>query len=173
MLRHLVLPLFILSGTSLSALGITGFEKESDGEATISFCNLFKVKNIAIVDKGFGQVVAPPLELGGYKNIIISSKVLDGEIKQCFASEGSCIKKAKMCKPKAEVVSARKLKTSRSVLAEISLDGEMNIVFFVSSYKKKDKDIYKVSVPVDLKFIDKKYRAELRELLIKKTKHLL
>jgi hypothetical protein len=171
--RCLILFCFLfVFGARLRAINVSQAEREPDGEMTISFCDVFKIENIVLKETPAGEIVLMPRETGGYKNLSVISKKLDEEIKKC--SRVKC--DTAVCKsyPRSNIISARKLKSYNSVLAYVSLDGELAITVFVSKIKgRKNKDIYRVKFPGDLKFLDRKYRANLRSFLISETQNLL
>jgi hypothetical protein len=163
--------LFVFSAR-LRAVDVSRIEREPDGEMTVYFCDIFKIENVALKETPAGEIVLMPRETGGYKNLSVISKKLDEEIKKCASAK--C--ETAVCKnyPRSNIVSSRKLKNSNSVLADVSLDGELTITVFVSKIKgRKSKDIYRVKFPMDLKFLDKKYRVNLRSFLISETQSLL
>ena len=171
-LRRMVLPLALLLSANLCALNISEVKHDfTDDTRVMSFCGVFKVENISLQTTPFGKVAVMPKELGGYKNIILTSKTLASNIELCF--ESKC--EAAACKelPKYEIIESIKLKKSGSILVRVSFDGEMTVVFFVSKHKRAGRDIYRVSSPQDFKFTDRKYRTRLRDYLIAEVKHLL
>jgi hypothetical protein len=171
--RSLVLFCFIFFLiVGLCAVDISGIEREGDGEMTVLFCGLFKIENIDVKNTPAGEVILMPQDKGGYKNLIITSKNLDEKLKTCFNAKCA----AAHCKnrPQAKIISADKLKNYNSVLATFSLDGEISATVFVSKIVRKKGGVsYRVKFPQDLKFLNGKYRAELRQFLIAGTKHLL
>ena len=165
--------LLFLPACAFASLEVSRVQKQQDGDYKITFCNLFKIENIALNKNSFGSFLEMPRELGGYKNLAITSKELDLKIKN--AIEGVSKEKTKTtCQtPILKIVSARKIKESSSVLTQVSFDDGLDIIVFASKYKKGKKDIYKVSFPQDLKFLDKKYKAQVRAFILKNTKKLL
>ena len=172
MTKLLIFVLLFLPSLAFS-LEVSGVQKQQDGDYKITFCKLFKIENIALVKKSFGSVLEMPRELGGYKNLAITSQELDLKIKQ--AIEGGAKDNTKTtCKtPVLKIVSARKIKESSSVLCQVSFDDSLDIIVFASKYKKGKKDIYRVSFPQDLKFLNKKYKEQVRAFILENTKKLI
>lgn len=170
-LRHLILPLFLLCGVNLSALSISAFTREADGEATLSFCGLFSIQNIALENKGLGPVLVMPKDLGGYKNLIITSKDFDAQIKKCFTA--CSFKKTCAAPVSLKLKSAHLFKSKKGIVATLSIDGQVDAVFLVTKYRRGEKDIFKVKYPQDIKFLDSKLKERIKEVLIKEAKKLL
>jgi len=165
------LPAFLMCAVDLSALSISSFKREPDGEATISFCRSFRIENIALQNKGLGPVLVMPTESGGYKNLIIVSRVLDGQIKRCFSS--AC--KAQKCAAavKFKVKSAHLFKSKKGIVATVNFDGEFDAVFLASKFARDGEDTFRIKYPKDLKFEDSALKEQVRSALIKEArKHL-
>ncbi|MBR4508901.1 MAG: hypothetical protein IKP23_05505 [Elusimicrobiaceae bacterium] len=172
MTKLLIFVLLFLPSLAFS-LEISGVQKQQDGDYKIIFCKLFKIENIALVKKSFGSVLQMPREVSGYKNLAITSKELDSKIKNTIEGIAKVNTKTICQKPILKIVSARKIKESSSVLCQVSFDNSLDIIVFASKYKKGKKDIYRVSFPQDLKFLDKNYKAEVRTFILKNTKELI
>ena len=114
-----------------------------------------------------------PRELGGYRNLMVSSKNLDLKIKNALTNTENIKAKNTCQKPGLKIVSARRIKESSSVLCQLSFDDSLDLIVFASKYKKGKKDIYRVSYPQDFKFLDKKYKAQVRDFILKNTQELL
>lgn len=172
MTKLLIFVLLFLPSLAFS-LEVSAVQKQQDGDYKITFCKLFKIENIALVKKSFGSVLEMPREVGGYKNLAITSNELDLKIKN--AIEGALKDKTKTtCQtPVLKIVSARKIKESSSVLCQVSFDDSLDIIVFVSKYKKGKKDIYRVSYPQDLKFLNKNYKEQVRAFILENTKEFL
>jgi hypothetical protein len=170
--RLMVLPAVLLLSANLYALSINAVKRDlSDNTATISFCGVFEIKNISVEETPFGEVASMPKELGGYANIIVTSKKLDEAVKLCHSAKCKAVKCSAY--PEYKLLTARKLKSGKSVLAKVSFDEELTITFFVSKYKRGNKDIHRVNPPRDFEFTDKKYKNQVRQFLIGRTKDLL
>ena len=172
MTKLLIFILLFLPSLAFS-LEVSAVQKQQDGDYKITFCKLFKIENIALVKKYFGTFLEMPRELGGYKNLAITSKELDLKIKD--AIEGSVKNNTKnACQtPVLKVVSARRIKESSSVICQVSFDNSLDIIAFASKYKKGKKDVYRVSYPQDLKFLNKKYKEQVRSFILESTKELI
>jgi hypothetical protein len=159
-LRAFLLPLLFFAGSgNIYALEVWAAAQPKKETAAVNFCGLFKVEYAALRQTPFGEVVVMPKELGGYKNIVVTSKVLDEKIKTCL--KGNCA--AAPCKePVLEVAQARRAGQSKSVLVSLSLDGELALTFFLSAQKRG----WRVKGPQDLKYIDGKFRKRLRVAVI-------
>jgi hypothetical protein len=169
-LRRMILPMLL--SANLCALNIYEVKHDgSDNTATMSLCGAFKIENISLEETPFGEVVVMPRELGGYKNLVVTSKEFDGKIKTCFKAGCGVVSCARS--PVYKLLEARGLKKSGSVLATVSFDDQLTVIFFVSKHKRGGREIYKVNTPRDFKFTDNKYRKDFREFLIKETKRLL
>lgn len=170
-LRRLILPLFLLCGVNLSALNISAFTREADGEATVGFCGAFSVENIALENKGLGPVLILPKDLGGYQNIIITSKNLDGQIKKCFTA---CSLQTTCAAPVSfKLKRAHLFKSKKGIVATLTFDGQLDAVFLVTKYRRDEKDIFKVKYPQDLKFSNPELKVRVKEFLIGEAKKLL
>lgn len=163
------LCLFMFCGAAY-ALGISAFEKESDGEASITFCNKIKIINIAYGASSYGWQIITPLDYGGYKNIFIESEDLATKIKSCFQGECSLVKK--QCKPRREIIFSKKV-NDNTALVKVKFDNALMAVFFLSKYIKDGKVSYRLKNATDFKFTDEKYRKDTRSFIIKYTKALL
>ncbi|MBQ4493715.1 MAG: hypothetical protein II972_03860 [Elusimicrobiaceae bacterium] len=165
--------LLFLPACAFASLEVSQVQKQQDGDYKITFCKLFKIENIALNKNSFGSFLEMPRELGGYKNLAITSKELDLKIKNAIEGLAKTDTKNTCQKPILKIVSARKIKESSSVLCQISFDDSLDIIVFASKYKKGQKEIYRVSYPQDFKYLDKKYKAEVRTFVLKNTKVLL
>lgn len=172
MTKLLIFVLLFLPSVSFS-LEVSAVKKQQDKDYTVTFCNLFKIENIALEKKSFGSVLQMPRELGGYRNLAITSKDLDLKIKDILEEKEKINTKNICSSPVLKVVSARKIKESSTVLCQVSFDESLDIIVFASKYKKGKKDIYRVSFPQDLKFLDKNYKAEVRTFILKNTKEII
>ena len=83
MTKLLIFVLLFLPSLAFS-LEVSAVQKQQDGDYKITFCKLFKIENIALVKKSFGSVLEMPREIGGYKNLAITSKELDLKIKNAI-----------------------------------------------------------------------------------------
>ena len=167
------LVLLFLPVCAFASLEVSRVQKQQDGDYTITFCNLFKVENIALKQNSLGSFLEMPRELGGYKNLMISSKDLDLKIKNAVINAETVKAKNTCQKPSLKIISARRIKESSSVLCQLSFDDSLDLIVFASKYKKGKKDIYRVSYPQDFKFLDKKYKAQVRDFILKNTQELL
>lgn len=165
------MPLFLLCGVNLNALNISAFTREADGEATVTFCGAFSVENIALANKGLGPVLILPKDLGGYQNLIVTSKALDGQIKKCFTA--CTVQKTCAAPVNFKLKSAHLFKSKKGIVATITFDGQLDAVFLVSKYLRDEKDIFKVKYPQDLKFSDAKLKERVKDMLIAEAKKLL
>ncbi len=170
-LRRFILPLFLFCGVNLSALSISGFTRESDGEATVSFCGAFSVQNIALENKGLGPVLILPKDLGGYQNLTVTSKDFDAQIKKCFTA--CSLQKTCAAAVSFKLKSAHLFKSKKGIVATLNFDGQLDAVFLVTKYRRGEKDIFKVKYPQDLKFSDLKLKEKIKEFLTKEAKKLL
>ncbi len=170
-LRRLILPLLLLCGTNLSALNISAFTREADGEASVSFCGAFTIENIALENKGLGPVLILPKDLGGYKNLTITSKTLDGQIKKCFTA--CSLQKTCAAAVKFKLKSAHLFKNKKGIVATLTFDEQLEAVFLVTKYKRDEKDIFKVKYPQDLKFSDAELKRQIKEFLTQEAKKRL
>lgn len=171
-LRHFILLLLMLCARNVSALNISSFAREADGEATVSFCGAIAVQNIALEKvKGFGPVLVLPKDLGGYKNLKITSPALEGEVKKCFDSCPA----ARACKGQVniKVKSARLFKSKKGVVATLAFDDALNAVFLVSKYQKNGKDIFRIKYPQDLSIAAPALKERVKKLLTQEAKKLL
>lgn len=171
--KLLIFVLLFLPSYTFASLEISAVKKQQDKDYTITFCKLFKIENISLEQKSFGSVLKMPREVGGYKNLAITSKDLDSKIKDILEDRAKVNSKNSCSSPVLKIVSARRIKESSSVLVQISFDDSLDIIVFASKYKKGKKEIYRVSYPQDFKFLDKKYKAQLRSFILENTKTLL
>jgi|GEM_PF-2656352 hypothetical protein len=171
--KLLIFVLLFLPSYAFCSLEVSAVKKQQDKDYTITFCKLFKIENIALEKKSFGPVLQMPREIGGYKNLAITSKDLDLKIKDILEDRAKISPKNSCSLPVLKMVSARKIKESSSVLCQISFDDSLDIIVFASKYKKGKKEIYRVSYPQDFKILDKKYKAQVRSFILKNTKALL
>ena len=160
--------LFLAAIIPLSALEITGMEKENDGEITLTFCNTFKIKNIALNQSALTQAVVLPKDEGIYDNLAILNTDIAGEIISCF---GVCEIKTQCKNVPYNLESIKKVKDKDIFLAKVIFDNDISAIFLVSSYKKKNKILYRVKPPQDFKFLNKKYQEIFRAWLIKEIKN--
>ncbi len=168
--RIAALAAFASMACAAGALEISGFRAYEDGSAEAEFCGKFKVENISLKSSSEGGGVEMPLDWGGYENLILTSPVLEGEIKNCLL--GKCGAAPRKCEPKAEIIFSRKV-NERTVLLKANFDGELTAVFFLGAYKRLGKRYYRLSGAADFEFTDKKYRKSFREFVIKEVKNLL
>ena len=161
---------FATMACAACALEISGFKSYEDGAAEAEFCGKFKAENISLKAGEQDGKVEMPLDWGGYENLLLTSPILEGKIKNCLL--GKCVFEAQNCEPKAEIIFSRKV-SDKSVLLKVSFDGELTAVFFLGKYKRLGKPYYKLSPATDFKFIDDKYRKSFREFVIKEVKSLL
>ena len=171
--KVLIAVLLFLPNFAFASLEVSRVQKQQDGDFTITFCNLFKIENIALNKNSFGSFLEMPRETGGYKNLEITSRELDVKIKEILEDKIKVNAKTSCKEPSLKMVSARRIKGSSSVLCQISFEDSLDIIVFSSKYKKGKKDIYRVSYPQDLKFLDKKYKAKVRAFILENTKELL
>ena len=168
--RIAVFLCLVLLGGAAYALGISAFEKEPDGEATVTFCGKFKIMNIAMASTAYGWQLVTPLDIGGYKNIFIESEDLSSKIKSCF--KGDCELAKKQCKPRREIVFSKKVKDNTAIV-KIKFANALTSTFFLTKYVKDGKTSYKLKTATDFKFTDEDYRKDTRSFIIKYTKALL
>lgn len=161
---------FVLLCGAACALGISAFEKEDDGEASITFCGKIKIVNIAYGASSYGWQIITPLDYGGYKNIFIESEDLAGKIKNCFKGECSLVKK--QCKPRREIIFSKKV-NDNTALVKVKFDNALTATFFLSKYVKDGKVSYRLKNATDFKFTDENFRKDTRSFIIKYTKALL
>ena len=173
MTKLLIFVLLFLPSLAFANLEVSSVKKQQDKDYTISFCNLFKIENITLVKKSFGTFLEMPRELGGYKNLAITSKDLDSKIKAAI-EDSSKINKRYTCQtPSLKMVSMRSIKESSSVICQVSFDDSLDIIAFASKYKKGKKYIYRVSYPQDFKFLNKEYKQQVRSFILENAKELL
>ena len=172
MTKLLIFILLFLPSLVFS-LEISAVQKQQDGDYKITFCSLFKIENISLVEKSFGSVLEMPREIGGYKNLAITSEDLDLKIKNAIKDTPKVNAKQSYRKPVLKMVSMRKIKESSTVLCQISFDDSLDIILFASKYKKGKKDIYRVSYPQDFKFLNKDYKKQVRTFVLANAKELL
>ena len=172
MTKLLIFVLLFLPGFAFS-LDVSSVQKQQDDDYKITFCKLFTIENIAFKQNSFGSFLEMPRELGGYENIALTSRELDLKVKNAIENLASNKIKTTCQKPNLKLVSARKLKESSTVLCRLSFDESLDIILFVSKYKKGKKDIYRVSYPQDFKFLNKDYKKQVRAFILENTKELL
>lgn len=176
-LRRIILPLFLLCSVNVCALNICGFAKQKDGDATVTFCKAFAVKYVSLEDKGLGPVLVMPKDLGGYKNLIVTSKILDGQIKKCFSAPCLADGAEKSAKEKLSTVfkikSTKLFKSKQGIIATVSFDDSFDAVFLVSKYKRLGKDVFRIKNPQDLTFVNDKLKQNVRAALKAQAKKLL
>ena len=165
--------LLFLPVCAFASLEVSRVQKQQDGDYTITFCNLFKIENIALNKNSFGTFVEMPRELGGYKNLALTSQDLTLKIKNAAEDSSKLSTKITCQKPSLKIVSAKKIKESSTILTQLSFDDSLDIIVFASKYKKGKKEIYRVSYPQDFKFLDKTYKAKVRSFILENTKELL
>lgn len=159
--------LFLIVLSPLYALEITGIEKEKDGEITLSFCNVFKINNIALNQGSLTQAVVLSKDEGIYENLVLLNADIAGKIISCF---GVC-ELDKICTQASyKIESIKKVKDKDLFLVKVVFDNDISVAFLVSSYKKKNKTLYRVKTPQDFKFLNKKYQKKFRAWLIKEIK---
>ena len=171
--KLLIFVLLFLPGYAFATLEISRVQKQQDGDYTVSFCKLFKIENIALEKKSFGSFLEMPRELGGYKNLAVTSQDLDLKIKNVLEGKAEVNTKLTCKEPVLKLVSARRIKESSSVLCQLSFEDSLDIIVFASKYKKGKKEIFRVSYPQDFKFLDKNYKARVRAFILANTKQLL
>lgn len=163
--------LFSMIFSSANALEISAFKAENDGEATVTFCKTLKVENVSVSKKSVIQTVVFEKDDGEYENIALLNNTIANKIISCF--EGVCDTRTSCNKVPYTLISARKAKSGDLVIAKVAFDRDLSAIFLISSYQKKDKTLYRVTMPQDLKFLSGKYKRNLRDWLINETKNLL
>lgn len=155
----------------LNALEISKIEHESDGELTLTFCNTIKIKNIDFNSNSVSPTVVFPKEEELYENL----SVLNNDIvTQIMASFEGVYQPTNDCKEVTySLMNTRKVKDKNLVVAKVAFDEDIAVTFLVSSYKKKNKTLYRVRIPSDFKFLSGSYQRAFRKWLIEKTKDLL
>lgn len=157
--------------SSAYALEISAFKPEEDGEATISFCKTLKIGNVSLNKKTLIQTVVFEKDEGGFENIALLNNNIANKIITCF--EGVC-NLEKSCKiVPYTLISAKKVKDKNLVIAKVAFGSDISAIFLVSNFQKKNKIIYRVKTPQDLKFLSGKYKKNFRNWLIQETKNLL
>lgn len=163
--------LFGMITSSACALEVSAFKMEEDGEATITFCKTFKIENISLNKSSVAKTVVFEKDNGEFENIALLNKNIADKIISCF--EGKCNLKTNCKSVPYTLISARKAKDNNLVIAKVSFDRDISAIFLVSSYQKKNKTMYRVKTPQDLKFLSSKYKKNFRNWLINETKNLL
>ena len=178
MLKELMtktLAVFFLSCTvftAANALDVSAFKKETDGEATVTLCKTLQIKNVSLKNDTVTQTVVLPKDEGEYENLSLLNDSIASKIVTCF--EGVCDFRTIHCtKPPYTLISKRKVEDKDLVVAKVAFDKDLSVTFLVSSYKKKNKTVYRVRTPQDLKFLKSWYYGSFRNWLIKETKDLL
>ena len=157
--------------TRAFSLEVSAIKTEGDGEATITFCKTLKIENVALDKNSAVKTVVFEKDDGKFENIALLNKTIADKIVSCF--EGVCDIKTACNSVSYTLLSARKAKDNNLVIAKVAFDKDINAVFLVSSFQKKNKIIYRVKMPQDLKFLSSKYKKNFRNWLIKETKDLL
>ena len=163
--------LFSMIFSSANALEISAFQPEKDGEATITFCKKFKIENVSLNKNYVTQAVVFEKDGGEYENIAVLNNEISTKIVSCF--EGVCDTKTECKDFPYTLISARKIKDKDLVVAKVAFDDDISAVFLISSYKKKNKTLYRVTMPQDLKFLTGKYKNIFRSWLLLRVKDLL
>ncbi len=163
--------LFFAGILPLNALEISKFEKETDGEATITFCQTFTIKNVALDNNLVAPTVILPKEDDIYENLTLLNPAITTKIIAFFEGVGEVQNSCK--KADYSLISARKVKDKNLVVAKVSFDKDMSATFLVSTYKKKNKTLYRVKIPQDFNFLSRKYKNKFRIWLVAKVKNLL
>ncbi len=154
-----------------NALEISAFEQEEDGEATITFCKTLEIKNVSLNKNSVIQTVVFEKDDGEFENIAVLNKDFANHVISCF--EGICDMRTSCKTSLYSLMSARKVQDKDLVVAKVSFDRDISAVFLISSFQKKNKKIYRIKMPQDLKFLSGKYKKNFRNWLIKETKDLL
>ena len=177
MLKELMTKLFAffllasVAFTSANALEVSSLKQEEDGEATITFCKTLKIENVYLDNSSVIQTVVFEKDEGEFENIALLNSTIANKIISCF--EGVCDMRTSCRKVPYTLISARKIKDKDLVVAKVAFDNDISAIFLVSSYKKKNKTLYRVTMPQDIKFLSGRYKRNLRNWLIKETKGLL
>ena len=166
-----VIFLFAMIFPSANALEISAFETEEDGDATISFCKTLKIENVSLNKDSVIQTVIFEKDDGEFENIALLNGVIATKIISCF--EGVCDTRTSCNHVPYTLVSARKVIDRDLVVAKVNFDGDLSAIFLISSYQKKNKTLYRVTSPQDLKFLNSKYKKNLRNWLIEEAKKIL
>lgn len=153
------------------ALEISAFKQEEDNEATITFCKTLEIKNVSLNRDSVVQTVIFEKDDGEFENVSLLNDQIANKIIACF--EGVCDVNITCKSVPYTLISARKVKDQNLVVAKVAFDEDINAVFLVSTYQKKNKTMYRVKTPQDLKFLSGKYKKNFRNWLINKTKDLL
>ena len=117
------------------------------------------------------QTVVFEKDEGEFENIALLNSTIANKIISCF--EGVCDMRTSCNQVPYSLISATKVKDKDLVVAKVAFDNDISATFLVSSYKKKDKTLYRVKMPQDLEFLSQRYKRALRDWLIKETKGLL
>ena len=154
-----------------NALEISAFQPEEDGEATITFCKKFKIENVSLNKNYVTQAVVFEKDGGEYENIAVLNNEIATKIVSCF--EGVCDTRTDCEDFPYTLISARKIKDKDLVIAKVAFDDDISAIFLISSYKKKNKTLYRVTMPQDFKFLTGKYKNIFRSWLLLRVKDLL
>lgn len=163
--------LFSVITSSALALEVSAFKWEDDGEATITFCKTLKIENISLDKNYVTQTVVFEKDSGQYENIAVLNNAITTKIVACF--EGVCDAQTDCKNVTYTLISARKIKDKNLIIAKVAFDDDISAIFLISSYQKKNKTLYRVTMPQDLKFLTGKYKKIFRNWLLLRTKDLL
>jgi len=163
--------LFCMIFQASHALEISSFKTEDDGEATITFCKTIEIKNVSLNKNSVIQTIVFEKDDGEYENIAVLNKNFANHIVSCF--EGVCDMRTTCKTSLYSLMSAKKAKDKDLVIAKVSFDRDISAIFLVSTFQKKNKKIYRIKSPQDLKFLNSKYKKNFRKWLISETKDLL
>ena len=166
-----VIFLFGMITSSAFALEVSAFKPEEDGEATITFCKKFKIENVSLDKNYVTQTVVFEKDGGQYENIAVLNDTIATKIVSCF--EGVCDTQTDCKNVTYTLISARKIKDKDLVIAKVAFDDDISAIFIISSYQKKNKTLYRVTMPQDFKFLTGKYKKIFRNWLLLRTKDLL
>ena len=137
----------------------------------MTFCNTFKIKNIGLDNKTVASTIVFPKEEELYENITILNSEI---VPKILASFQGVYKVTNECKKVSfSLISSRKVKDKNLVVAKVAFGYDIGVTFLVSSYQKKDKTLYRVTMPSDFKFLSNSYKKNFRKWLIEQTKDLL
>ncbi|MBQ2312765.1 MAG: hypothetical protein II183_01225 [Elusimicrobiaceae bacterium] len=157
--------------SSANALEISAFKAEDDGEATITFCKTLKIENVSLNKDSVVQTVVFEKDDGEFENISLLNNIIANKIISCF--EGVCDIRTSCKTVPYALISARKVIDRDLVVVKVNFDRDISAIFLISSYQKKNKTLYRVTMPQDLKFLSGKYKRKLRNWLINEAKNLL
>lgn len=163
--------LFGMIFQAANALEISAFKAEDDGEATITFCKTLEIKNVSLNRDSVVQTVVFEKDDGEFENIALLNDAVANKIITCF--EGVCEAKTPCKTVPYSLISAKKVKDKDLVIAKVAFDDDISAIFLISTFEKKNKKIYRVKTPQDLKLLNTKYKKNLRSWLINETKNLL